>query len=44
MSEFPVKRFGGKGHIDIVGVARSMRVMRVCGIDPHDEEVGNMSL
>jgi hypothetical protein len=36
MSEFPVKRFGGKGHNDAVGVARSRRLRRAGGIEAHD--------
>jgi len=34
MSEFPVNLFGGKGHNDVVGIARSIRLKSVRGIDP----------
>jgi hypothetical protein len=33
MSEFPMNCFGGKGHIDVVGIARSMGLRSVGGID-----------
>jgi hypothetical protein len=34
MSEFPVNLFGGKGHKDVVGIARRIRLKSVRGIDP----------
>jgi hypothetical protein len=37
MSEFPVNRFGGKGHNDTTGVARNRKLRRVGGIEAHDE-------
>jgi hypothetical protein len=39
MRELPVKRFGGKGQIDIVGVARSRRLKRAGGIDLNESNM-----
>jgi hypothetical protein len=38
MSEFPVNRFGGKGHNDTTGVAKNRKLRRVGGIEAHDED------
>lgn len=38
MSEFPVNRFGGKGHNDTTGVAKNRKFRRVGGIEAHDED------